>query len=77
MQYKKMPTLNYIMVTLLIFILQITGGIFINDLGLIFEFLAAFSISSLNFIFPGAFFLLAERRFATTFKKSQNTWVRF
>lgn len=65
-----MPYLNYIMMTILIFILQIFGGIFINDIGLILEFLAAFSTSSINFIFPGVFFLRAERRFATTFKKS-------
>jgi hypothetical protein len=67
MKYKEIAYFHYLLVTLLIYFLQITGSILIDDIGVVFEWLAAFGISSLTFIFPGAFFLRAERRFASTF----------
>ena len=35
-----------------------------HDLGLIFELISAFTLSFLDFIWPGGFYLLAERKFA-------------
>lgn len=48
----------------------------VNDIGLIFEFISAISISALAFIFPGVFFVIAEKKFGTSFQKSQNGTMR-
>ena len=50
--------------TFFIFMVAVIGGLFIRDLGVIFEIMAALSKTSINFIWPGLFYLIAEHRYA-------------
>lgn len=49
--------------TLVLYFLCLMGGLFIKNLGVVFEIIAALTMSNINFICPGYFFLLACRRF--------------
>jgi len=61
-----MNYLVYISATLGLYFAQVFFSIIVDDIGLIFEFISAISISSLAFIFPGAFYILAEYKYATS-----------
>lgn len=76
MAYKEMPFRIYLTVTLVLYFGEMAGAILIEDIGLIFEFVSAISVSCLAFIFPGAFFIMAERKFCTEFQKAQNSRMR-
>ncbi len=56
----------YFFTTLSLFLVILLGGIFINDLTLIFGFIAAFSESLFNFILPGYLYIASCR---LTYKK--------
>jgi len=74
--YKEMNYVVYFGATVSLYILQCLGAILINDIGLIFEFISAISISCLAFIFPGVFYLMAEKKYGTNYIRLENKSVR-
>lgn len=46
---------------LIVYIVEMLGGIFIEDVGIVFNFAAAIAGSALAFGFPGAFFVSLEK----------------
>ena len=68
---------DYLVTTLALYFGQIIGAITVDDIGLIFEFISAISVSCLAFIFPGLFYLMAEKKFATEQQKDENTYMRY
>ena len=66
MAYKEMNYVIYIVVTMVIYWSEVFLAMLISDIGLIFEFISAFTISCTGFIFPGLFYLRAEEKFATS-----------
>ena len=65
MAYKEMNYVLYFTATVSMFALEIVGSIVLTDIGMIFEFISAVAFSQLSFILPGAFYLLAERKYGT------------
>lgn len=61
----------YYPVTTILYIACVMGGVFINDLGIVFEFLAAFTLSFIIFIWPGMFFILSVRKQCNSEEKKQ------
>ena len=59
----------YFGATITIYCLEILLATLVKDLGIVFQFAAAISGSSIQFIWPGYFFLHSERKFGT-----QNDW---
>jgi hypothetical protein len=45
--------------------MQMLGAIYILDIGLIFEFVSAISVSALAFILPGSFWLISMRKYGS------------
>lgn len=54
--YLTMRPCLYFTGTLSIYILELLGAIFIKDIGTIFGFVSAFSVSMIAFTLPGLFF---------------------
>lgn len=53
------------------------GAIYILDIGLIFEFVSAISVSALAFLFPGGFWLVSMHKFGTDIDKRENKKDRY
>ena len=70
MAYKDMNIWLYLSVTLLLYAIEMTMAILIDDITTVFNFASAFSISFLAFWFPAGYYLLAEKRYG----KDQQTW---
>jgi hypothetical protein len=49
----------YYIGTSFIYVVCVIGGIFIDDLGLVFNMISAFTLSFLGFIWPSSFYLMA------------------
>ena len=67
MAYKEMDYWKYFTGTTLLYLAEIIIALSTDDIGLLFEFLSAISISCIAFLFPGLMFLIADKKFATTF----------
>jgi hypothetical protein len=61
--YSDMKPLYYFTSTLLLFILEATLAILIEDVSTVFDFLAAIAVTCLGFAFPAAFFIYAEKKY--------------
>ena len=53
----------YIIVTTATYLLCVLGGVFISDLGFVFEMITAFAVSFSAFIWPGLFYLVAYEKY--------------
>ena len=67
---------QYIFLTVLMYGLQTVGAMVASNITDIFGFVAAFSISFLNFTMPGMFYLAAHKKFATLLQKKNKQAVR-
>jgi hypothetical protein len=47
--------------TLILFALELVGSLLVEDIGSIFEVVGSFANSMLTFIWPGLFYILAEK----------------
>lgn len=77
MAYKEMPYNIYFITTTTLYVLEMIGAIFVLDIGLIFEFISAIAMSTLCFILPGVFFLIAERKWFSANQQQENTKTRY
>lgn len=53
----------YALSTLFVYVSAATIAIFVEELGRVFEIFAAVSKTSINFIWPGLFYLVAQKKF--------------
>ena len=53
----------YYTVTTIIYVICVIGGIFVKDLGPVFDLISALTLSFLCFIWPGGFYIIAENRY--------------
>jgi hypothetical protein len=58
-----MNPVYYYASTLLLFALEATCAILINDVTTVFDFLAAIAVTCLGFFFPGVFYIWGEKKF--------------
>jgi hypothetical protein len=63
MAYKSMNKVTYLVITVCLYGVEILLSTFIPDIGIVFNFVSAFAVSSLAFIFPGMFYLKCEKKF--------------
>ena len=63
--------------TIFVYALEVLLAIFINDVGVVFQFGAALAGSSVQFIWPGYFFLHAERKYGSSIGWSDRKFTRF
>lgn len=61
MAYKSMDKRFYYGITICLYLVEIVLSVFIPSIGVVFDFVTAFAVSSLAFIFPGLFYYLNEK----------------
>ena len=63
LSYQEMNNVYYYLSTLALFAIEAFLAIVVNDIGTIFNFLSAFTVTFLGFWFPAFFFIYAEKKF--------------
>lgn len=63
MDYKYMNESYYYSATIILFLLEAILAIIIPDIDIVFNFVSAFAVSCLGFLFPSVFFIYAEKKF--------------
>lgn len=77
MTFRTMKPLYYYGGTLVLYGIGVVGSIFIPDIGMLFGFVGAIVSSTLTFILPGGFYLMAEKKFADPDTASQRVMSRY
>ena len=77
MAYKEMEPLYYYGITLGIYLVINLGAIFIEDVTVIFEAVGAIGCGTIGFIFPGWFYLLMEKKYASETHKKEHWGIHF
>ena len=77
MAYKKMDSILYYGASIALYSLEILMAVLIPSVGVIFNFVSAFSISSLAYIFPGLFYILCENKFGNNPNKCRRFMAFF
>lgn len=77
MAYHSMNKVYYYGGTMIVYAIEIVLAILVNDVGVIFQFGAALAGSSVQFIWPGYFFLHSERKFGTVHDWDKRKGMRF
>ena len=72
MAYKSMNPLIYFSVTILLYIVEITLAILLDDIGQIFGFIGTFAGCGLQFFIPSMFVIIGMNTFGTEEFNSQN-----
>src|SRR5438128_2694645 len=70
MEFRTMNIFAYVGLTLAFYVVCVTLSIFVTNLKIITELLSAVAFSSLSFIWPGMFYIIAERRYGDPFTKN-------
>jgi hypothetical protein len=70
--YKDMKLSLYLIGTLTFYAVVLTGSILIPSVTIVFDFVGAFAISAIAFVFPGLFYLTGAKRFG----KQTNFYMR-
>ena len=70
MAYKEMIPCLYYGLTIALYTAEIIVSILMPSIGVIFNFISAFTLSGLAFIFPGLFYYLCQRKFQTFYDKT-------
>ena len=67
----------YVIATVTYYGIQMGGAIIISDVSTIFDFASAIAITALAFIFPGLFYLMAEKKYGQgkNLKKCDHIWA--
>ena len=63
MVYKDMNYGVYIACTLGLYIVELAGACFINNIDTVFDFASAIAVSFISFWFPSIYYLIAEKRY--------------
>lgn len=63
--FQNMKSWVFYTATTLLYLLIVAGGMSNIELGFIFEIITAFSLSFLDFIWPGVFYIMAERSYGS------------
>ena len=58
-----MNQIYYVVATLSLFGLEMTGGILLTDISTVFNFLSAVGVTCISFWFPACYYLMAYNRF--------------
>ena len=61
--YKTMNPILYAALTLTLYVIIIVGAIFLTSITTVFDFVSAFALTAIRFLFPACFYLVAKKRY--------------